>query len=96
MMYLKGLLSDEPQALVKNLKTTNANFNMAWKLLEERYQNTNKLFKAHFDAILEIPIMKNETAVAVKQLMDTTKASLAAIDSLLPLRSQSDPFLCIY
>lgn len=62
LLYLKGSVQGEPYDLIRNLKATNTNFSAAWELLDNRYQNTKKIFKAHLNAILNISPMQHETA----------------------------------
>lgn len=91
LLYLKGSLNGEAYNLVKNLRTTNDNYQVAWNLLENRYQNARKIFNAHIDAILNLPTMKTESASNVKQLLDTTNASLSALKARdLELRGEEN------
>lgn len=55
LLYLKTSVEKEPFDLIKNLKATNNNFDIAWKLLEDRYQHNRKIFESHFNAIINIP-----------------------------------------
>lgn len=93
LLYLKGVLKGEPYELIKNLRSTNQNFEAAWELLEDRYQNKNKIFKAHLNSILDIPKSDKESAADIKKILDVTNASLAAIKALGVVISNADPFI---
>lgn len=82
LIHLKGLLKDEPLNLIKNLRATNNNFQAAWNILDNRYQNKKKIVNSHLDAILQIPHMSSEKVANLKELLDTTMASLAAIEAI--------------
>nr|XP_026492511.1 uncharacterized protein LOC113398129 [Vanessa tameamea]XP_026492512.1 uncharacterized protein LOC113398130 [Vanessa tameamea] len=80
--YLKSSLLGEPANLLKNLSTTEINYGEAWKMLVKRYNNfrynTNEIMKKLF-------YQKNvitDSAVNLKQLLDTTSACLKSLSNL--------------
>ncbi|XP_045542800.1 uncharacterized protein LOC123723621 [Papilio machaon] len=80
--YLKSSLSGEPANLLKNLTTIETNYAEAWKLLIQRYNNlrynTNEIMKKLFYQ-RNIP---SDSAVGLKQLLDTTTACLKSLKNL--------------
>lgn len=93
LLYLKTHVQGEPLGLIKNLKSTNENFQAAWDLLEERYQHPGKTFKAHVDAFLDIEPFEMESAKSLKHLLDTTNASLAALNAMEVPLAPANPLL---
>lgn len=80
-LYLKASISKEPYELIKTLKATHENYNAAWNILEERYQHNRKIFEAHFNAILSLPILYHESYNNIKKLLDTYTSHMTAIES---------------
>lgn len=61
---LKSLLSDEPATLIKNLKMQDNNFEIAWKTLDDHYDNPNKVVWGYLQRFFEIPTISTGTASA--------------------------------
>lgn len=80
--YLKGNLSGEPEILIRNYSTTDANYEEAWNQLTERYNN--KRFNCN--AILRILFAQKpiytESATLLKQLVDTTSTCLKSLNNM--------------
>ncbi|XP_070170845.1 uncharacterized protein [Polyergus mexicanus] len=80
--YLKASVTGEAAVLINHVKIADANYDGAWKLLIEEYDNQNAIIHAHIHAFADLPIMKTESAVELKSLRDTVAASLAALTNL--------------
>lgn len=80
--YLKCSLTGEPENLLKNLPTTEANYGEAWKQLTRRYNNkrfnTNEIMKSLFNQ----KNLTTESSIAIKQLLDTTASCLKSLNNL--------------
>jgi len=44
LTYLRSSLSGDASRMLKSISSTNANYTIAWQMLEERYHNTRELF----------------------------------------------------
>ncbi|XP_008485636.1 uncharacterized protein LOC103522310 [Diaphorina citri] len=53
--YLKASLKGEASDLVSSLSTSNNNYDVAWKLLCEQYENTRLIVNNHVKAIVNAP-----------------------------------------
>lgn len=93
MLYLKSALKGEAYELIKSSKATKNKFKEAWSTLENRYQNTKKIFKAHVNAILDIPQLQVESTQGLKRVLDTANASLSAIETLGKNQCRDDAFI---
>lgn len=92
-LYLKGLLGEEPALLIKNLKATNENYKAAWDILESRYNNKRRIVYTHFRTLLELPIIKYESAKELRRILDTANASMTAIQLQTNDLGQLDQFI---
>ncbi|XP_045762990.1 uncharacterized protein LOC123865799 [Maniola jurtina] len=91
--YLKSNLSGEPEMLLRNFPTTAANYIEAWEQLTKRYNNKryncNSIMKTLFG---QKPI-QNESASAIRLLLDTTTSCLKALNNLSIKTDQWDAIL---
>lgn len=65
---LKGKASDE----IKTLPITDANFAIAWKKLETRYENKRRLINAHLSAFFNLPKIRSDSVSELMSLRDET------------------------
>ncbi|XP_029659125.1 uncharacterized protein LOC115233057 [Formica exsecta] len=72
--YLKASVTGEAAVLINHVKIADTNYDGAWKLLIEEYDNQNAIIHAHINAFAVLPIMKTESAVELKGLRDTVAA----------------------
>ncbi|XP_071056302.1 uncharacterized protein [Onthophagus taurus] len=82
LQYLKMSLVKEPAQLIKNLLVTSANFQRAWNLLIERYENRRVLIDAQLSILFSARSIRNESAYELKRLIGEVKESLGALESL--------------
>ncbi|CAG9093618.1 unnamed protein product [Plutella xylostella] len=80
--YLKSSLMGEPENLLRNLPTTDANYDEAWKQLKRRYDNkrynVNEIFKRLFNQ----KTINSASSTAIKLLLDTTTSCLKSLDNI--------------
>ncbi|KAJ8889414.1 hypothetical protein PR048_008913 [Dryococelus australis] len=53
LAYMKTALHDEPHGMIQLLPISDANFEVAWKLLVDRYENKRLLVSVHVEASLQ-------------------------------------------
>ncbi|XP_060804991.1 uncharacterized protein LOC106132978 [Amyelois transitella] len=91
--YLKSSLSGEPENLLKNLSTTDINYEEAWKQLTRRYNNKrfncNEILKRLFSQ----RNLSIESASSIKQLLDTTSACLKSLQNMSINIDSWDPMI---
>ena len=57
MSYLKSLIEGPASASIKGLPLTSENYNLARKILEERYGNKQVIISCHMDNLLKLPVV---------------------------------------
>lgn len=60
LQYLRGCLSGDALDIVSSLEISELNYDVAWRLLKERYDNKRVTVNAHVKAIVELPAMNKE------------------------------------
>ena len=80
--YLKCSLYGEAEQLLKNLSTTDTNYEEGWKQLTRRY--TNKRFNCNdvMKRLFGQRSLNSESANGIKQLVDTTSGCLKSLQNL--------------
>lgn len=80
--YLKSSVTGDAALLIANLKISDANYESAWQLLLDEYDDKQALIHAHIHSFMSFPPMKSENVSELKKLRDTLSASLAALTNL--------------
>ena len=70
--YLRGCLKDEAADLIRNIKTTESNFERAWTALQERFQNKRRLLRSHLAKLTDLQPVKKESSAELKRLYYAT------------------------
>jgi hypothetical protein len=64
--YLMGALKQDSINAIKEIPVTEANYQIAWKKLLDRYDNNRRIIEAHISKILSIKIMFKESAIELR------------------------------
>ena len=80
--YLKVCLVGNAAKLITSVTITDANYGIAMKLLHERYENKRCIVQAHLKAIWTQPPMRNESAVDLRKILETTNEHLRTFAEL--------------
>ncbi|XP_075164230.1 uncharacterized protein LOC142236821 [Haematobia irritans] len=92
MWYLKSHVVGEAERLISHLTTTEANYNSAWSMLRERYDNKRVIVATLIDKILAQP-NATSNAITIKGLHDTTRECLLALNNVGVETSSWDPIV---
>lgn len=82
LQYLKSTLKGETDVLLKSVLITDANYDEAWRMLKDRYDNTKMIVYAHIKELLSFPAMKAESPQGLKGLLDHTVQQVRALKVL--------------
>ncbi|XP_055589056.1 uncharacterized protein LOC129741357 [Uranotaenia lowii] len=67
--YLRASLSGEALQEIGSIALSGSNYDVAWNVLEDRYQNHKLIVKAHLDYLFAIERMKRENFECLNQLI---------------------------
>ena len=79
--YLKAELIGNAQTVISGLELTNNNYEVAVKLLQERYGNKQLMLDAHHNKLMELPVATN-TTTKLRATFDTIEKHLRSLESL--------------
>ncbi|XP_039758296.1 uncharacterized protein LOC120632536 [Pararge aegeria] len=80
--YLVSYLEGDAARVVSNLEVCALNYNKAWSLLCERYDNKRQLINSHLNALFSIEPLTRESEQALRSLIDGVSKNLRALSSL--------------
>ncbi|XP_018306980.1 uncharacterized protein, partial [Mycetomoellerius zeteki] len=80
--YLRSSLKDKAAEVVKSFDITENNYNEAWQLLNERFDNKRRIIQTHVKAMYEIAPMHKENCTALRNLLDNMLKHFRALKAL--------------
>lgn len=93
LFHLKNWLLGEPKQLIQHIATQNGNYDEAWTLLRERYENTSAIVDSHLKSLFSLEIISHESAWTIRTAISTTKSCLSALKNLKVDISSWDPII---
>ncbi|XP_022128685.2 uncharacterized protein LOC111002781 [Pieris rapae] len=91
--YLRSSLDGSAAVVISSIEFSSYNYNTAWKLLCDRFDNKRLLIQHHVTALFNIESVTRETASSLKTIMDQLNKNLRALDSLGEPTKQWDTLL---
>lgn len=80
--YLQSALSGDAAQLIQDLESTDVNYEIAWALLKERFEDTKNLIKIHIQFIFNIPILCKENYTDLRNFLDILQKNIRALKHL--------------
>ncbi|XP_043260414.1 uncharacterized protein LOC122401991 [Colletes gigas] len=80
--YLRSAVKGDAARALKALPMSDENYTAAWKLLCERYEDTNELIDFHVGALFDLPTLPKDSPASLRQLLDDFNNNLKSLTSL--------------
>lgn len=80
--YLRAALTGSAALIIRSLDFSAENYEVAWSLLCDRYNNNRLLINNHIQAIFNIDPVIKESARALRNIIDTVNKNLRALATL--------------
>lgn len=80
--YLRASLKDSASLIIQSLEFSAENYQIAWALLCERYNNDRILINNHVQALFGIDQITKESSKALRNLIDIINKNLRALKTL--------------
>nr|CAI5848850.1 unnamed protein product [Callosobruchus analis] len=80
--YLRSCLRGEAAKVVCSLKTTDANYSVAWQLIKERFENKRAIVNQHLKCLFELPNIHRSSAEALRQFSYNVVKEIRCLESL--------------
>ncbi|XP_070170444.1 uncharacterized protein [Polyergus mexicanus] len=82
LQYLRLSLTDEAAHVIQALETSPQNYEIAWGLLTERYDNKRVIIQSHVRALFELPAITKESSAQLRSLVDSAFKHTRALHAL--------------
>lgn len=82
MQYLKSALHGEASEVLLSMDITEDNYDSAWQLLKDRYDNKRLIIIKHIRSILDLPYLQKENFASLRQLLDNFNKHTRILKSL--------------
>ncbi|XP_063545181.1 uncharacterized protein LOC134753270 [Cydia strobilella] len=80
--YLRNSLKDSASLIIKSLEFSTENYDVAWDLLCERFNNDRILVNNHIQALFSIKPVTQESSKALRNMIDWVNKNLRALKTL--------------
>ncbi|XP_062534862.1 uncharacterized protein LOC134204054 [Armigeres subalbatus] len=80
--YLRASLRDEALLQINQVQVSAATYNIAWNILEAKYENHKLIAHEHLKALFSVPVMKSESFDALNTVLMTFKVNLQQLEKL--------------
>ena len=83
MNFLRNHLKGEAESVIKGLALSNANYGIAYKMLEERYGHKQALISVHMQKLIQVePILELSDVKGLRKLHDEVETHVRSLSSL--------------
>lgn len=80
--YLKSVLKDDALKIIESLEVSDVNYDTAWDLLNERFDNEKLIIKTHVKQIFSLPNIVKDSNVSLRGFIDTFQTHFRALKNL--------------
>lgn len=82
LSYLKSSLKGDPLSMIQALPLADANFEIAWRMLVDRFQNKKLIVSIHVESLLDAPIVTSDSPASLRKLLTVITENVAALEAL--------------
>ncbi|KMQ86058.1 hypothetical protein RF55_15074 [Lasius niger] len=94
MHYLKTSVKGDVDQLIRNLPSTQENFERAWATLTEHFENKRLLVRSYLSAFTSLPKMKSDSAADLWGIFHGVVSTVGALEGIgRPITDGSDLFV---
>jgi len=91
--YLRASVTGDAGNVINSLEISDVNYEVAWTLLKQRYDNKRVIVQNHIKAIMELPSMTKENHSDLRKIADGAAKHLHALHALKRPTSHWDDLL---
>lgn len=79
--YLKSCLKDNAEAVISSLEVTNANYDIAWSILRDRFQDDKMIIHSHVRALCDLPVVQKESFYQLRKMVDEVNKNIRVLQT---------------
>ena len=69
----------DASTVISSLELSDANYDVAWAILRERYNNKRVIIQTHVNAVLDLPTMTRENPIDLRRISNGISKHLHAL-----------------
>lgn len=96
--YFQSSLKGEAAQAIKAIDVTEINYDLAWNIHRERFENRRLIVDKHIQSIINLTLINHESASLMRIFFDTLQKSVRSLKSLGQLVDTWDTlliFICV-
>ena len=82
LVYLRSCLTDKAADKIESLETTDANYQVAWRILEKYYDDPVAVINNHIKSFFELPNCQNASASSIGDMLNNVTKHYRALEAL--------------
>ncbi|XP_074026866.1 uncharacterized protein [Leptinotarsa decemlineata] len=82
LYYLKGCLKGPASQVIQSVEVSNENYNNAWDLLKQRFENKRIIIDKQIQALFDLPTIAKESGPLLRKFVDELNTNLKALKAL--------------
>ena len=82
LCHLRTALTKGASNIINSLELTDSNYDVAWKLMCDRYQKKRLLVRQHTRSLLRLPSLQKESHTEIRHLIDEARRHIEALKAL--------------
>lgn len=82
LYYLRSHVTGKAARAIEAIECTSENYEAAWKILNDKYDNSRKAILRHWSILHDIPRLSRDSPSALEELTDTFRQHTRALKSL--------------
>lgn len=86
-------MTGDASNIISSLEISDLNYEVAWNLLKERYENKRVIVNTHIKAIMDLPTMAKENSYELRKIADGAIRHIQALQALRCPMSHWDDLL---
>ncbi|XP_066145931.1 uncharacterized protein [Euwallacea fornicatus] len=79
LIYLRSSLKDEPARLLESLEMVGSNFEIAQRILRDRYENKNLIVNSYIKNVLNVPTVTRSNAQNLREFVTQVRCNIGAL-----------------
>lgn len=82
LQYLRSSVKGKALAVIQALETSAKNYNIAWQLLKDRFENKKLIVNTHVKALFELSPITKENSATIRSFVNNVRTHIRSLESL--------------
>lgn len=91
--YLRTSLEGQALQCIKSIDLSGQNYDIAWNLLCERYNNKRLIIHKHIKSLFSLSEVKQDSSISIRSLIDDLSKNLHSLENMGILTDSWDPLI---